>query len=254
MVRSLVRPGKLVDGQGFRLRGREMTRLETFVDAGFAFVVAMLALAQDDLPRTYAGMIDLLRGVPAFVVCLSIVMLFWTAHVEFSQRYGLDDGPTKFLSGALVAVLMIYVFPLKFMFTIFFAYFIPPLRTSVYTPPISGPNDLSVMFAVMSAGYIAMHAVLCLLTWHAWRKREVLGLDARERFLTKAQFGAFGVYIAVGAASISLAVAFRGSLWVTSAGWIYAFIGVLMPLYWFITGRVMNEPPKERELIPLDEL
>jgi hypothetical protein len=31
--------------KGFRLRGMEMTRLETFIDAAFAFAISMLVIA-----------------------------------------------------------------------------------------------------------------------------------------------------------------------------------------------------------------
>jgi hypothetical protein len=71
-----------------------MTRLETLVDAAFAFSVTMLALSPDRVPTTFAEMYDLLRGVPAFVFSLAMLLLFWNGHVVFSRRYGLDDGPT----------------------------------------------------------------------------------------------------------------------------------------------------------------
>jgi hypothetical protein len=36
--------------KGFRLRGIEMTRLETFIDAAFAFAVTMLVIATGQVP------------------------------------------------------------------------------------------------------------------------------------------------------------------------------------------------------------
>jgi hypothetical protein len=35
---------------GFRLRGVEMTRLETFIDAAFAFAITMLVIAAQQIP------------------------------------------------------------------------------------------------------------------------------------------------------------------------------------------------------------
>ena len=35
---------------GFRLRGMEMTRLETFIDAAFAFAISMLVIAPQQIP------------------------------------------------------------------------------------------------------------------------------------------------------------------------------------------------------------
>ncbi|HEX9281212.1 MAG TPA: hypothetical protein VF878_01925, partial [Candidatus Udaeobacter sp.] len=35
---------------GFRLRGMQMTRLETFIDAAFAFAISMLVIAAQQIP------------------------------------------------------------------------------------------------------------------------------------------------------------------------------------------------------------
>jgi hypothetical protein len=35
---------------GFRLRGMEMTRLETFIDAAFAFAISMMVIAPQQVP------------------------------------------------------------------------------------------------------------------------------------------------------------------------------------------------------------
>ena len=35
---------------GFRLRGMQMTRLETFMDAAFAFAISMLVIAAQQIP------------------------------------------------------------------------------------------------------------------------------------------------------------------------------------------------------------
>jgi len=42
-----------VEGQ-FRLRGLEVTRLDTFIDAAFAFVLTLLIISFDELPSTFA--------------------------------------------------------------------------------------------------------------------------------------------------------------------------------------------------------
>lgn len=38
-------------GDGFLLRRRQVTRIETFVDAALAFSLTLLALFQNDLPQ-----------------------------------------------------------------------------------------------------------------------------------------------------------------------------------------------------------
>ena len=38
---------------GFRLRGIAMTRLETFIDAAFAFAITMLVIAAQQIPMAF---------------------------------------------------------------------------------------------------------------------------------------------------------------------------------------------------------
>ena len=52
---------------GVRLRGAQMTRLETFTDAAFAFAVTLLVISVDDVPRSYDAFIVALQGVPATI-------------------------------------------------------------------------------------------------------------------------------------------------------------------------------------------
>lgn len=231
MLRRLTQPDSPIDRMGFRLRGLEMTRLETFVDAAFAFSVTMLALSPDQVPDSFADMFDLLRGIPAFLFSLAMLLLFWNGHVDLSRRYGLDDGPTTFLSIVFIAVMLIYVYPLKFMATAAFAYYFPPLRTANSLDD-GTMLDLAAMFIAMSAGFVLLHAVIALLHAHALRKGGELGLTPHERKLTRLEIGSSAVFMGVGLASIALALVFRNSLWVVSAGFVYASLGLLMPLYW----------------------
>ena len=43
--------------RGFRLRGIQMTRLETFTDAAFAFAVSMLVIAAQQIPDNMASLL-----------------------------------------------------------------------------------------------------------------------------------------------------------------------------------------------------
>ena len=82
---------------GFRLRGMAMTRIETFTDAAFAFALTLLVISLD-FPNSYDGLISALQGVPAFALSAIMLMLFWSGHHIWSQRYGLDDALTIVLS------------------------------------------------------------------------------------------------------------------------------------------------------------
>ncbi len=48
--------------RGFRLRGMEMTRLETFIDAAFAFAISMLVIAANQVPDNIEELLGALQA------------------------------------------------------------------------------------------------------------------------------------------------------------------------------------------------
>ena len=52
--------------RGFRLRGAEMSRLETFADAAFAFALTLLVISIDEIPASFPEFSAALRNVPVF--------------------------------------------------------------------------------------------------------------------------------------------------------------------------------------------
>jgi hypothetical protein len=61
-----------------------------------------------------------LRGFFAFAVCFSILFWVWYDHYRFFRRYGLADGVTTTLTGALLFIVLFYVYPMKFLFAMLF--------------------------------------------------------------------------------------------------------------------------------------
>src|SRR5205807_8877331 len=77
---------------GFRLRGIAMTRLETFIDAAFAFAISMLVIATQQIPDDIETLLAAFKNVPAFVASIIVIGIFWRGHWLWSRRYGLEDG------------------------------------------------------------------------------------------------------------------------------------------------------------------
>src|SRR5207253_11010238 len=50
----------------FRLRGMQMTRLETFIDAAFAFAISMLVIAAQQIPDNIEALLAAFKNVPTF--------------------------------------------------------------------------------------------------------------------------------------------------------------------------------------------
>src|SRR6266481_3767557 len=101
--------------RGFRMRGREVTRLESFSDAVFGFAVTLLVVSLE-VPKTYDQLIETMSGFLAFAACFAILAMIWNDHYNFCRRFGLQDGFVRFLTSTLLFIVLLYVYPLKFLF------------------------------------------------------------------------------------------------------------------------------------------
>src|SRR5207249_9842398 len=62
---------------GFRLRGMQMTRLETFMDAAFAFAISMLVIAAQQIPDNIQALLAAFKNVPTFVCSIAVLGIYW---------------------------------------------------------------------------------------------------------------------------------------------------------------------------------
>jgi uncharacterized membrane protein len=175
-------PSKSSDRElvGFRLRGGEVTRLESFSDAVFGFALTLLVVSLD-VPRTFEDLMNTMRGFPAFALCFLLLAVIWNSHYKFCRRYGLDDGTARFLTCVMLFLVLFYVYPLKFLFNLS----ITGLLLGA-GPPVSmtGPQ-LSTLLIIYGLGFAAVYSAMALLYLHAWRLRDVLELNKLEKFDTR---------------------------------------------------------------------
>ncbi len=230
---------------GFRLRGLATTRIETFTDAAFAFALTLLVLATD-VPDDYAGLVAVMWEIPPFLFSAVLLMMFWTAHHNWSRRFGLDDTPTILLSCLLVFTVLVYVYPLRFMSGAMADQFSLLLGSDRGRSGIESAAQVNQMFLIYGAGFVAMCASILLLNLHAWRLRNALGLDALERHETRAEIVAWSIVGGAGVASMLLAIVLP-ERWAALAlpGWTYSLLAIVMPIFGRRSAR--RRPPAGRE-------
>src|SRR5262245_63728645 len=83
-----------------------MTRLETFIDAAFAFAITMLVIATQQIPDDIETLLAAFKNVPAFVTSIIVLGIFWRGHWLWSRRYGLEDGVSIFISWAMIVTML----------------------------------------------------------------------------------------------------------------------------------------------------
>ena len=157
---------------GFRMRGREGTRLESFSDAVFAFALTLIVVSLE-VPKSFADLIGVMRGFPAFALCFTVLATIWNTHYKFSRRYGLDDTITRFLTCVLLFIVLFFVYPLKFLFSLSIG---DMLFGRSVTAPLIRESEVSTLFSIYSFGFAGVYLAFTLLYLHAWRLRDVLEL------------------------------------------------------------------------------
>ncbi|MEO6154201.1 MAG: TMEM175 family protein [Thermomonas sp.] len=160
-------------------RGSEVTRMEAFVDAAFAFAVTLLVISLDAVPSSIPELVVALKGIPAFAGSFALIAMFWWAHAVWSRRYGLQDGLSVLLSLVLVFLVLVYVYPLRMLFSSFF-YWVSQgwLPTTLQ---LQSSDDMLWMFVVYAIAWSTLGLVIVALYRHAWTLRDDLQLTREER-------------------------------------------------------------------------
>ena len=213
---------------GFRLRGIEMTRLETFIDATFAFAISMMIIAPQQIPGNIDALLGAFKNVPAFVASIIVLGIFWRGHWVWSRRYGLEDGMSILISWAMIVTILIYIYPLKAVFGSMWFF----LSDGRFGHALGARTDAQArtLFAIFAIGFSAIALEIVLLNVRAWQLREPLRLNAREKLVTLYEVTGWSMPVGVGIISLVLALTLpREQLdW---SGWVYFSLAILGPLH-----------------------
>jgi hypothetical protein len=223
-------PEAIQAADGFRLRGLQVTRIEALSDVVFGFALTLLGVSLG-VPRTFDQLVETMREFPAFASGFAILILLWHAHYRFFRRYALQDGRTIVLNSLLLFLVILYVYPLKFLFSLTVI-----LWTTTGAPMarmadgklalVIRPDQAGWLTFINGVGFAAVFAVLALLYARAYQLREELHLnplevfDTRQRVIGNVLLCGVGLIAACGALALG---GFRGR-W---AGWAFALIPVV---------------------------
>lgn len=219
---------------GYRLRGESMTRIEVFSDAAFAFAVTMLVISLSTIPHNYHELLAAIQRVPSFAVSFAIMMLIWITHRRWSQRFGLDDGVSTFLTLALVFVVLIYVYPLKLIIDLMFYAFSQRWFPSEYQ--VSNTAEVALLVAFFSVGFFLIALIQAGLYFRAASKTDELCLNPLEQLLVRKELLVWLVLTIFALLVAIIALTFMSSFGYL-AGIFYSFTPVAIFLATFRTRR-----------------
>ena len=185
----------------FRWRGGEVSRVEAISDAVFGFALTLIVVSLE-APKSFDDLKNEMLSVPIFACSFAILLLIWFKQYRFFRRFGLEDVTTTVLNFTLLFVVLVYVYPLKFLFTGLFQESGQRLE----------PGQYAQLLAIYSAGYIAYNVIFVWLYRHALTFTRELELSTAEVYEVRTEIGTFFISCIVGAAVPAIAFLMPASI------------------------------------------
>src|SRR6185369_7906779 len=155
------------------------------------------------VPKTSTELIETMRGFVAFAFTFLMLFSIWHRQFTFFRRYGLEDTVAIGLNGALLFVVLFFVYPLKFLSNWIVGRLMGGgkyvLVANGELERIVKPEHMPWLFAIYGLGFSAVFTVFALLYRHALTKRDELGLTELEIFETKHRIKLYSLVAMLGA-------------------------------------------------------
>jgi uncharacterized membrane protein len=174
-----------------------------------------------------------MKSLPVFAVTFAILLMMWQEHHNLFKRFPCSDGPTIWLNGALLFVVVSYIYPLKFLFT----GIVGPAGMRFGQSSFMRLDQAKLLMVIYGAGFAAIFLLFAAMYWRASRR----ATDAASRHDARVLIGHSFVYVGVAALSMGLA-AFGGLYASAYSGVSYGLIGPFQGLYHALTARYWKPP------------
>ena len=169
--------------QPIEWRSHEPSRLETFSDAVFAFALTLI-IVSIEVPKSFDELFETLKGTVSFAVCFAALFQIWNSQNVFFRRYGLNDGLTVILNGMLLFVVLVYVYPMKFLAQLLFTNGTYQ-QNGQALPMMTNAWQTTTLMLIYGTGYTVISVLFYLMYRNAQSKSVHLELSPKEVFETK---------------------------------------------------------------------
>lgn len=162
-------------------RGESASRFDNLTDAVFGIAITLLIFNLTN-PNSFEDLLAFTKTLPAFLVSIAFIVLVWNEHLEFSEIYTLNDTKLTILNTIFIALVIFYVYPLRFL-TMFLT------NTFFDTQIQMNIQGNQVPYLMIYYGFVAfaLYFVLFLFYQRAYKIKADLGLNNFEEFYTRSQ-------------------------------------------------------------------
>lgn len=186
-------------------RGATPSRLDTLTDAVFGIAITLLIFTLSN-PNSFGDLLLFTKTLPAFLVSITFVLLVWSEHTHFSEVYTLDDTWISWLNTFFLALVIFYVYPLRFL-TLF-------LTNTFFSTDIEVRityDQVPLLMIYYALVVIALYSLLFLMYTRALHIREILHLSPFEVWHTRMHRIRIGILGAVPIVSILITLSLKAA-------------------------------------------
>lgn len=161
----------------FKIRSDSPSRLENFSDAVFAFSITLLMISLE-VPQTFTQILELTDELIAFAITIIPLFVIWQQHRQFFRRYGLDDRVVLKWNTILLFIVLIFIFPLKFLSLFLVRFYSSVLfgTPTVFGTMING-EQVPMLMVYYGLGALGLIFVFSRFYKHALNKKDELELN-----------------------------------------------------------------------------
>ncbi len=224
---------------GIKWRSHEPSRIETFSDAAFAFALTLIVISME-VPKSFNDLMITMKGTLSFAVCFALLFNIWNTQNIFFRRYGLSDGYTLTLNAILLFVVLVYTYPLKFLFELVFSGGKQTYMLNGREMPMIDEGQTQPLMLIYGAGFVVINILFYLMYRHAQKFVKELELTLSELYDTQTTAKIYLICIGICLLAMSAAIAvplFTDATYVGLTGFTYCLIPVAYSLWFRYRGK-----------------
>lgn len=214
-------------------RSHEPSRLETFSDAVFGFALTLI-IVSIEVPQSFSDLLETMRGTLSFAVCFAALFQVWNSQNIFFRRYGMKDKMTVLLNAALMFVVLIYAYPLKFLSILLLQRHTYMLNG--HELPMIFDQQVPTLMMIYGAGFSFIYLLFALMHFNALKHKNELEMKPVEVFETQTLAYINVIGICIGLTSIT-AAALLPLAYTGLSGFTYFLIPIAYWLWYSYRGR-----------------
>lgn len=203
--------------------------MDNLTDAVFGIAITLLIFNLAN-PNSFRELVTFTKTLPAFLVSISFLVLIWQEYVDFSRVFGLKDSGLVFLNTLFLALIIFYVYPLRFLMlfltNIFFG---TDVNVSI--------NGKDVPYLMIYYGMVAfgLYAILFLFYQRVGKRASKFELSDYEIDYVRWQKIRLGIMFAVPLISVAITLILIGvsEFWASLIGGLTYFVYTPLIFWWY---------------------